>query len=162
MVGLTCPAAPNAVNVDAGEVHIELVQRMCDDLAGPVDLALIAHGPLVGLLARFGEAWGWAETMAWRRPDQDLPGPLVPDGSPTPHVMFYPVLVDAGTKVIRHMRAFTASTHFTKSLYREVADRWSEGTTPEAANRAFAEYESRFPTMNAALKGSFARCHGGD
>lgn len=143
-------------------VEDNVTDQMCADMSGPVDLALLSIGPLVGILARFGDNWGWAETMAWRRPGQGIPDNLRPDGSATPHALFYPVLVDAKTKIVRHMRAFTASPHFTRALYREVADRWAEGTTPEGANAAFAEWERKYPSINAALKGSMARCHGGD
>jgi hypothetical protein len=139
-----------------------VTQQMCDDVAGPADLALLASGPLVGILARFGDTWDWAESLVWRRPDQDLPEKLVPDGSPTPHVLFHVVLVDNQTKLVRHMRVFTASTHFTKAMYREVADRWSEGTDLDGANRAFAEFERKYPTMRSALRGAIARCHAGD
>lgn len=143
-------------------VEDNVTQQMCDDFAGPVDLALIGAGPLVGIMARFGDNWGWAESMVWRRPDQGLPDNLIPDGTPTPHLAFHAVLVDAGTKLVRHMRMFTASGHFTQALYREAADRWSKGTTPEEANAAFAVFETRYPSINSALKGAVARCHGGD
>lgn len=139
-----------------------VTEQMCADMEGPVDLALVASGPLVGMLARFGDAWGWAESMTWRRPGQGIPDRLVPDGSATPHAAFYPVLVDVRTKIVRHMRGFTASTHFTRRLYQEVADRWVEGTTSEQAEVAFEQFAARYPHTNAALKGAFARCHGGD
>lgn len=143
-------------------VEDNVTPQMCTDMAGPVDLALVAHGPLVGLLVRFGDSWDWAETFTWRFPGQGIPDRLVPDGRETPHAAFYPVLVDNQTKKIAHMRAFTVSMHFTKALYREVADRWTEGTTPEGADAAFAEWAARYPTIKSALKGSYARCHGGD
>lgn len=143
-------------------VEDNVTQKMCDDIAGPADLALIAAGPLVGIMARFGDAWGWAESMVWRRPGQGVPNTLVSDGSPTPHAAFHVVLVDNQTKLIRHMRMFTASAHFTKTLYREVADRWTEGTTIEEANAAFDAFETKYPTVNATVRGCLARCHGGD
>jgi hypothetical protein len=143
-------------------VEDDVTQQMCDDIAGPADLALIGAGPLVGILARFGDNWGWAESMVWRRPGQGIPSPLQPDGTPTPHVAFHVVLVDNQTKLIRHMRLFTASAHFTKSLYREAADRWASGTTAEEADAAFAAFEARYPSINDTVRGSLARCHGGD
>lgn len=143
-------------------VEDNVTDQMCADLAGPVDMALVARGPLVGLLVRFGDAWGWAETFTWRRPGQGIPERLVDDGSETPHALFYPVLVDSRTKIVRHMRAFTASAHFTRRLYQEVADRWAEGTTPEQADAAFQRFAAAYPTTTSAIKGAFARCHGGD
>lgn len=139
-----------------------VTQDMCDAIAGPADVALLASGPLVGILARFGEMWGWAESLVWRRPGQGIPEKLMADGTETPHVLFHVVLVDAQTKIVRHMRLFTVSAHFTKALYREVADRWSEGTDEAGAQAAFADFERRYPTMRSALKGAVARSHGGD
>lgn len=135
---------------------------MCAEFAGPADLALIVHGPLVGILARFGDTWGWAESLVWRRPGQGVPANLVDDGSPHPHTLFRPILVDNQTKRIVHMRAFTASAHFTRRLYAEVADRWAEGTTPSGAETAFAQWAARYPTIDDAVHGAVARCHGGD
>jgi hypothetical protein len=143
-------------------VEDNVTEQMCADMAGPVDMALLASGPLVGLLVRFGEAWGWAETFVWRRPGQGVPDRLLDDGSETPHALFYPVLVDSGTKIVRHMRGFTASAHFTRRLTQEVTDRWTAGATKEEGDAAFEQFVARYPTTNAALKGAFARCHGGD
>ena len=143
-------------------VEDNVTDQMCAALAGPVDMALVASGPLVGLLVRFGEMWGWAETFTWRRPEQGIPERLRDDIAGTGHATFYPVLVDRHTKIVRHMRGFTASAHFTARLVREVGDRWVDGTDPQGAEEAFQQWVDRNPTTNAALKGSFARCHGGD
>lgn len=143
-------------------VEDDVDQRMCDTVAGPVDLAVVAQGPLVGLLVRFGDLWGWAESLAWSRPDQAIPDTLIDTGEPTPHAVFHVVLVDRKTATIRHMRMFTASAHFTKTLYREVADRWTVGTDLEGARDAFAQFEARYSTIDAAVRGSLARCKGGD
>lgn len=143
-------------------VEENITQEMCDAVAGPADLALLGSGPLVGILARFGEMWGWMESLVWRRPGQGIPDCLTDTGEATPHLLFKVVLVDVKSKEIRHMRAFTASAHFTKMLYREAADRWTHGTTIEGAQEAFAVFEQRYPNDKATLQGSLARCHGGD
>jgi hypothetical protein len=143
-------------------VEDDVTQQMRDAMAGPADLALLAHGPLVGLLVRFGDVWGWAESLAWSRPGQPIPDPLIDTGEATPHAVFHVVLVNRNTKLVEHMRLFTASAYFTKALYREVQDRWQDGTTIEAAQAAFATFEAKYPTMDSAVHGAWARCHGGD
>lgn len=143
-------------------VEDDVTEQMCEWMAGPVDLALVAAGPLVGIMARFGPGWDWAESFVWRRPGQGVPERLVLDDSPTPHAAFFPVLVDSKTKIVRHMRGFTVSPHFTRQLAREVAERWTDGTTKEAADVAFDQFVARYPTEKAALAGAFARCHAGD
>lgn len=143
-------------------VEDNVTDEMCDAISGPADLALIAHGPLVGILARFGPDWDWAETLVWRRPEQGVPANLATAPKDTDHAVFYVVLVDTHTKKVRRMRAFTASPHFTKMLRREAHDRWADGTTREAALEATDDWERKYPTVRAALRGSLARCHGGD
>lgn len=143
-------------------VEEDVTPEMCEAIAGPADFALLAHGPLVGLLARFGDVWGWAETFVWRRPGQGIPEPLIDDGSVSPHLLLRVVLVDQTTKEVCHMRACTVSAHFTRTLYAEVANRWATGTTPEGADAAFTTWAALYPTIDDALKGAVARSHGGD
>lgn len=121
-VGQPWPWDPNLVadrgfgwHPDPGNMLL-LVERgvtdqMCRDLAGPVEIALLAHGPLVGLPVRFSGGWGWTETMGWRQPGDGIPE-FLRTANPTDHLFFKVVLVDADTKQIAHMRAFTVSPHF--------------------------------------------------
>lgn len=143
-------------------VEDDVTEEMCAQMMGPADLAVIANGPLVGILARFGDLWGWAESLVWRRPDQDLPEPLRLDPTQDAHVVFHIVLVDRGTRLVRHMRLFTASSHVTKVLAREVAARWADGTDLAGAQVALVDWEHRYPDIDDGLRGSLARCHGGD
>lgn len=150
---------------DAGNmllvVHDNVTEQMREDFAGPADLALLTHGPLVGLMMRLGGGWTWMETMAWRGPGQGIPealrGPA--EGG---HLLFRAVLVDRTSGTVAAMRAFTVSAHFTKMLLREVADRWGNEVTVEEGMAAREEWNRRNPTLNAALKASLARSHGGD
>lgn len=139
-----------------------VTKAMCEAVAGPLDMALLAEGPLVGMLVRFGPMWGWAEIFAWRRPGQGIPDTLIDDGTPTPHAFFSVVLVDHASGRIAHMRAFTASVHFTKSLYREVATRWADGTDAQGAAAAFEQFAGRYPDIDDALQATIARTHSGD
>lgn len=142
-----------------------VTEQMCTDLSGPADLALIAHGPLVGLMVRFAGGWSdWMETLGWRLPGQGIPEVLLMsnDDEPTDRLLFRVVLVDADTKRVAHMRAFTVSPHFTKMLKREVADRWGSGVTNEEALAYREEWNRRYPTPKHAVKASLARSHGGD
>jgi hypothetical protein len=149
---------------DAGNmlliVHDHVSEQMVDDFNGPADLALLAHGPLVGLMLRLGGGWTWMETLAWRGPGQGIPEVL--QDRAEGHLLFRAVLVDRTTGTIAAMRAFTVSAHFTKMLLREVADRWSTEVTVEEGMAAREEWNRRNPTLNAALKASLARSHGGD
>lgn len=135
---------------------------MREAIAGPVDLALVGTGPLVGIMARFGDLWGWSESLVWRRPGQGVPDNMVPDDSPHPHVLFHVVLVDTHTKIIEHMRVSTASAHFTTKMYEQAALRWTEGTDVAHANAAATMWEQQFPTVDEAVNGAVARCHAGD
>lgn len=150
---------------DAGNmlllVEDNVTEEMCNDLAGPVDVALLAHGPLVGLLVRFSGGWGWAETMVWRAPGDGIPE-FLRTGAPSDHLFFKAVLVDRVTKRIAHMRAFTVSPHLTKMLMREVNDRWTTEVTWPEAQRFREEWNTKHPSINSALKASLARAHGGD
>lgn len=142
-------------------VERDVTEQMREDLAGPVDIALVAHGPLVGLLVRFSGGWGWAETMVWRAPGQGIPD-FLQSADASDHIFFKVVLVDQRTKRIEHMRAFTASPHFTKMLVREVNDRWTTEVDPAEGVRLCNEWAAKNPTMKSALKASLARSHGGD
>ena len=142
-------------------VEDNVTPAMCESLTGHTEVALIGHGPLLGLLVRFGDEWGWAETLVWRRPGQGIPESLE-SGPEDGHLVFKVILVDAGTKIIEHMRAFTVSSHFTRALAREAKDRWAQGTTLEEASAAMADFSARYPTQRAVLKSSFARSRSGD
>lgn len=147
----------------------QVTEEMCNDLAGPVDAALIAHGPLVGLLVRFSGGWDqWMETMIWRYPGDSLPEGLTPTQNRDERLLFKVVLVDCSTSRIAHIRAFTVSPHMTRAIQREVNDRWgpesrwANGVTNEEAMVYRREWEQKHPTTSSALKASMARSHGGD
>jgi len=148
-------------------VHDNVTQEMCDDLAGPVDVSLIVHGPLIGLLCHFSGGWEWSETMAWRGPGEGFPESLAPGSGPQ-RMLLKAVLVDRGTKIVRHIRPFTLSPHFSRMVENEAAYRWGpdgkwpNGVTVDEALRWREEWNQRHPTMKSALKAAIARSHGGD
>lgn len=144
-------------------VEPNVTREMCDDLAGPVDVALLGYGPLVGLLVRFSGGWGWNEAMVARPSGAGIPDSLIHDGDDgKAHAWFTAVLVDQKTKRIEWMKGFTVSPHFTKALQRETADRWGKPVTQTEIDRAQDEWAARYPSINSALKASMARSHGGD
>lgn len=142
-------------------VDDQITDKMLDHMTKPIDMVLVGSGPLVGFLTKFDGSTDWAETLVWRRPDQGIPENLRPS-TDRDHLLLKFVLVDARTKAIAHMRAFTLSSHFTRALYKEVSDRWAEGTTREEAAVAVDAWNARYPSTRKALTAGIARCKAGD
>jgi hypothetical protein len=140
-----------------------VTEQMIEDLKGPVDVWLLAHGPLVGLMVRFSGGWEYSETLVWREPGHGVPDSLRPGhGGDLGHLWFTVVLVDSTTKRVAHMRGFTVSPHFTKMLQRECADRWAAGVTNDEGIGARMAFNQKYPTIQSAVKASLARSRGGD
>lgn len=173
-IGDPWPYAPEAVSEPGFRWLVEthnmllmalpdVTEEMCEQISGPVDLALVATGPLVGVMVRFGAEGEWCESLHWRMPEQGVPDMFSEESvRADDHLAFFVVLVDSNTGIICHQRLFTASPHFTKMLAREARDRWAEGTDAATAHAAMDQWMAKHPSPKAALRESLARCHGGD
>lgn len=127
-------------------------------LQGPVEINVIGHGPLVGLILDFDGHFD-CESLMWRRPGQEFPKHLE---TPSPRLPLGLVLVDHVTKRVAHMRAFTLSPHASQALIKECRDRWAKGTDEHGGTEAFRHFEMRYPTLKDAKRAAVARCKGGD
>lgn len=144
-----------------------ITDQMVEELTGPIEAVLLASGPMVGLMIRFhgpggrGSGWEWQEVFSWRHPGDGLPDWADPNVAGD-HLGFTVVAVDADTKIVHYQAFFTVSPHFTRSIIREVRDRWQPGVTPAEGLAARAAWNAKHPTIRAALKAGIARSRSGD
>lgn len=137
-----------------------ITQTMVEDFEGPMDLVIQADGPLLGLLVKFPGRWGWYDTMGWRT-SPGIPSSFEEEAEQGEGYGFHVVLVDGRSRIVRAMRAFATSTHFSKVLRREVIDRWSTGISAEEGFRLHSEWMARNLTIKDLIKIAPARTRSG-
>lgn len=129
---------------------------------GPVDVAVIADGPLVGLLVR-PHGWQWLESLSWRPDPAPSPHLLIDDtAAPEARVLLTLVIVDQATTIVEKIRSFTLSAHASRILRREVRARWSEPIAFADGAAAMERWYAAHPTSEDSLRDSLARCKSGD
>lgn len=133
-------------------------ETLVEALQAPVEVNVVAHGPLVGLILDFDGHFD-CESLMWRRPGQEFPKHLESDA---PRLPLGLVLVDHATKLVAHMRIFTLSPHVSKALIKECRDRWAVGTDEAGGAEAFAHFQMRHPSLKLAKRAAVARCKGGE
>lgn len=125
----------------------------------PVRLHLLAHGPLLVLLLDFGEGLS-VELLAFRMLDSEMPDWC--DDTTSGHLLFRLVIVDLHGQIVRHLRAFTVSPHFTQAARREAKARWGQPITPQEAEATMLDFQQANPDRKALLRNTIASSRGGD
>lgn len=130
-------------------------------IEGAIDVAVVADGPLVGLLVR-PPGWEWLELMAFLTANGTSPQ-LAESG---PHagerITLSLVIVEQTTRVVTTIRSFTLSPHASRAVRREVAARWTDVLDIPTAGAAMDRWFARHPTSQDSLLDSIARCKSGD
>lgn len=138
-----------------------VTEQMCDELAGPIDVVLVGHQDLVGILIKPSGDWEWCEVLVGRTAGKGVPDWAYDELGPEQRFGHNVVLVDTETRIVRHQRFFSFSPHFSKMLQREARDRWSRGIDTPTYNRQLADWHAKHSTVRSALKAGVARTHGG-
>lgn len=120
------------------------------------------------LLYRFGSmAWSDAP-YSWHLVEQQLPGQELPPPLDAPDDSAYRallsvILVDAGTGVIRALRAISFSLEFTRALHRAVREQAARSWPGEGEyNRQLQAAYSRWPSSQGMVNSARVRCVGGN
>lgn len=125
-------------------------------LRGPLDVAVVASGPLVGLLLRL-EGWGWQAGLAVQT-SPGLPDWCTDDSEHGDRLALTFAVVSDG--LVEHLRVFSLSPHVTKVLRQETRDRW-KGPVDEAEALALtAQWHAKHG--NRGHRAALARCHAGE
>lgn len=122
-------------------------------LRGPLEVAVLASGPLVGLMLHL-EGMGWQEAWSWSR-WPDTPPALRRDAGGL--VTLTLVTVEQRTSVVRALRMFTLSQHASRVLRTQVAMSW-RGVTDDAIGLKLVDgWYSTHPSWRDSLNAALAR-----
>ncbi|WP_182112771.1 hypothetical protein [Actinotalea sp. JY-7876] len=122
-------------------------------LRGPLEVAVLASGPLVGLMLHL-EGWGWQEAWSWRRWDT-IPPALAPDA--TGHIVLNLVAVEQTTRAVEVLRMFTLSAHASRVLRSQVRVAWQEVTRDIEGLANVERWYATHPSWRDSLETAFAR-----
>jgi hypothetical protein len=138
--------------------------------AGEAHFALLAAPPVIIFCYRFAAAPGFEAGIPWS--DAPYTWHMVPEDQrtlpldlphPTSRALLNIVLVDAGTGIIRALRAVTFSPEFSRALHRAIHDQaassWRGQRHYEEAVEALYR---RYPTSEAFVAAAQDRCTGGE
>lgn len=135
--------------------EVESVRR------GEAQFAFAVDGPILFFLYRFGDGamdWSDAPYSAHMVPPEQRQDP--PDLAPGQGMLLTTILVDAGTGLVRAIRATSMGPHFSRELHaairRQMADPFDQGTYDRHLERVYARSSTR-----DLLKQARARTKGG-
>ena len=128
-------------------------------LQGPMDVVLVAHDQVIGLLLQIEGFPDWMEAWSWRHFDQ-IPPDLQVSAGPS-RVVLTLVVVDQASKIVQVIRAFTLSLHASRALRREVAKRWTTPVSDQAGVAMVQQWYAAHSTGRSGLRDAVARCKAG-